>query len=276
MAGFSVWGSRATEVSSLVRLRYTSRPSRLPTAVHSGLQGILLRFATPLDAAAVTDPARYHLDRWNYVRSPEYGSGHFKLDGTPGQETLPVSAHLSKDGRSVLLVVPDMKPVMQMQLAYDLRSRVGTTLRDTIYLTINAIDPLDLARAGFGPLDWRASIAGAKAKPVVPPVAAVASAGLGKTLFQQKACVACHSIDGTSAGKTGPTIKGLYGSNVTLSTGAVRKADDAYIRRSILEPAREIVRGFEPGMPTFRGVLSDTEVESLLRYIRTLGARPGR
>jgi mono/diheme cytochrome c family protein len=33
------------------------------------------------------------------------------------------------------------------------------------------------------------------------------------------------------------------------------------------------VKGFEPGMPSFRGVLSDAQVESLVRYIRTLGAR---
>jgi cytochrome c2 len=278
LAGFSVWGSKATEVSSLIRSRYTGRPSTLPVAVHSGQQGVLVRFATPLDAASATTAARYQLQRWNYVRSSAYGSGHFKMDGTPGQETLPLRAHLSSDGRTVLLVVPDMKPVMQMQLAYNLKSRAGKALRDTLYLTTNAVDPMDLARAGFGSLDWRASMKGtAAAKPKVVATSKVApSAALGATLYQQKACVGCHSIDGTTAGKTGPTFKGLYGSNVKLSTGAVRKADDAYLRRAILDPASEIVQGFEPGMPTFRGVLSDAEVESLIRYIRTLSARPGK
>ena len=85
----------------------------------------------------------------------------------------------------------------------------------------------------------------------------------------------CHSIDGTSAGKTGPTFKGVFGANVKLSTGASVKADEAYLRRSILDPAREIVQGFEPGMPTYRGVLSDAEVESLVRYIQSLGPRAG-
>jgi mono/diheme cytochrome c family protein len=274
LAGFSVWGSKATEVSSLIRLRYTGRPSTLPVSVRSGLQGILVRFATPLDAAAVADVAHYDLKRWNYVRSSAYGSGHFKLDGTAGQETLPVRAHLSADGRTVLLVVPEMKPVMQMQLAYDLKSKQGASLRDTLYLTVNAVDQLDLARAGFGSLDWRADIRGASSKPVasaMPKV--VATAALGATLYQQKGCVGCHSIDGTTAGKTGPTFKALYGSSVKLVGGAVRKADDAYLRRAILDPAREIVSGFEPGMPTFRGVLSDAEVTSLIRYIQTLGQK---
>ena len=276
LAGFSVWGSKATEVSSLVRLRHTDRPSTLPVAVRAGLQGILVRFATPLDAATVADPARYRLQRWNYVRSSAYGSGHFKLDGTPGQETLPLRAHLSSDGRSVLIVVPDMKPVMQMQLDYDLRNRQGAALRDTLYLTVHAIDPLDLARAGFGSLDWRASMAGVSTKPRAVAPVATASVALGKALYQQKGCVGCHSLDGTAAGKTGPTFKGLYGSDVMLTTGVTRKANDDYLRRAILDPAREIVKGFEPGMPTFRGVLNDAEVESLIRYIKSLGGRASR
>jgi len=275
LAGFSVWGSRATEVSNLVRLRYTGRPSRLPVAVHSGQQGILVRFTTPIDATAA-DAARYELKRWNYVRSPAYGSGHFKLDGTPGEETLPLRAHLSADGRGVLLVVPDMKPAMQMQLGYRLRSRAGVVLQDTLYLTVHAIDSLDLARAGFASLDWRASARGTLSKPLVVAKGAASTAARGATLYQQKGCIGCHSIDGTLAGKTGPTLRGVYGSSVTLTTGASRTANDAYLRRSILDPASEIVKGFEPGMPTYRGVLSDAEVESLIRYIKSIGRKGGK
>ncbi|MEO5816070.1 MAG: DUF6797 domain-containing protein [Gemmatimonadaceae bacterium] len=272
LAGFSVWGSKATEVSSLIRLRYTGRPSTLPVSVRSGQQGILVRFASPLDAAAVADVAHYDVKRWNYVRSSAYGSGHFKLDGTAGEESLPVRAQLSADGRTVLLVVPDMKPVMQMQLGYNLKSKAGVALRDTLYLTVNAAEPLDLARAGFSGVDLRAPAV--KAVAAAPKV--VASAALGATLYQAKGCIGCHSIDGTTAGKTGPTFRLLYGSNVKLSGGAVRKADEAYLRRAILDPASEIVAGFEPGMPTFRGVLSDAEVESIILYIKSLGTRPAK
>ena len=275
LAGFSVWGSNAKELSSLVRLRYTGRESRLPLAVHSGLQGILVRFATPLDVKTTADAARYHLERWNYVRSSAYGSGHFKLDGTPGQDPLLLRPHLSADRRTLLLVVPDMKPAMQMQLDYDVHSRTGTVLRDTLYLTVHSIDSLDLASAGFGSLNWRAdALVASKAALATPKVLATATAALGATLYNEKGCAGCHSIDGTLAGKTGPTFKGLYGSDVELSTGATRKADDAYLRRSILDPASEIAKGFEPGMPTFRGVLSDAQVESLIRYLHTLGTRP--
>ncbi len=272
LAGFSVWGSNAKDVSSLVRLRYTGKPSRLPVAVHSGLQGILVRFATPLDAATANDAARYHLERWNYVRTSAYGSGHFKLDGTPGQDKLSLRPHLSADGRTLLLVVPDMKPAMQLQLDYDVKSRTGTVLRDTLYLTAHAVDSLDLARAGFPSMNWRAdAIVATKSRGVAPKTVSTPTAALGAVLYKEKGCAGCHSVDGTLAGKTGPTFKGLYGSDVKLASGTSRKADDAYLRNSILDPASEIVKGFEPGMPTFRGVLSAGEVESLIRYMRSLG-----
>jgi cytochrome c2 len=267
-----VWGSKATEVSSLIRLRYTGRPSTLPVSVRSGQQGIMVRFASPIDAASLTDAAHFDLKRWNYVRSSAYGSGHFKLDGTAGEESLPVRAQLSTDGRTVLFVVPDMKPVMQMQLGYNLKSKTGATLRDTLYLTVNAIDPLDLAKAGFGSVDLRV----AATKPAVSTPKVTPTAALGATLYQQKGCIGCHSIDGTTAGKTGPSFKGLYGSDVKLVGGAVRKADDSYLRRAIMDPASEIVAGFEPGMPTFRGVLSDAEVASIILYIKSLGGKPGK
>jgi hypothetical protein len=80
-------------------------------------------------------------------------------------------------------------------------------------------------------------------------------------------------VDGTTAGKTGPTFRGLYGAARPLTTGRTRTANDAYLRQAILDPASEIVRGFEPGMPSFRGVLSDAEIASVILYIRSLGGR---
>jgi mono/diheme cytochrome c family protein len=282
LAGFSVWGSKATEVTSLVRLRYTGRPSPLPLSVRTGAQGIVLRFATPLDRATATDPARYRLTRWNYVRSAQYGSGHFRLDGTPGRDTLPVAAELSSDGRTLLVVAPGMRPVMQMQLAYDLRARDRAPVRDTLYLTAHAVDTLDLAAAGFGALDWQALMRRAVApRPALAvskdaPRASAATAAEGARIYQRAGCVGCHSVDGTTAGKTGPTFKGLWGAARPLTNGRTRAADEAYLRQSVLDPASEIVRGYEPGMPSFRGVLSDAEIASVIAYIRSLGARPAR
>lgn len=94
------------------------------------------------------------------------------------------------------------------------------------------------------------------------------SAQRGKELAEKNGCLACHSVDGTA--KVGPTWKGLYSSRVTLSDGKVVVADDAYIKEHILEPGKELVKGFPNVMPPFKGVLRDEDIASITEYMKTL------
>ena len=48
------------------------------------------------------------------------------------------------------------------------------------------------------------------------------------------------------------------------------RADEAYLRRSILQPADDLVRGYTAVMPSYAGVLRDEQIESLLLYLRSL------
>ena len=91
----------------------------------------------------------------------------------------------------------------------------------------------------------------------------------GARVFTQRGCNACHNVDG-AAGGIGPTWKGLFGSDRSLASGAVVKADAEYLRKSILEPASEIVAGYPPVMPSYKGILNDREIDALIAYIQTL------
>jgi cytochrome c2 len=276
LTGFEIWGSNAKEVSTFARLRYTGQPSTIPLSAKAGQQGVLLRFATPLDRKMATDESRYDVQRWNYKRTENYGSGHFKVDGSAGQDRLQVaSANLSADGKSLLLVLPDMRPVNQLQVAYQLKSAAGKTVADTLYMTVNSAPALNLASAGFAGLDWRKSLANA-ATTAAPVTEAPATAARGAQIFQRAACAACHSVDGSTAGKLGPSLRGVFGSRVTFTDGTSRVADEAYIRQSLLDPGSQIVKGYEEGMPSFRGVLSESEINSLILYIRSLGTASAR
>jgi cytochrome c oxidase subunit 2 len=51
-------------------------------------------------------------------------------------------------------------------------------------------------------------------------------------------------------------------------------ADEAYIRDSILQPHRDVAAGYEPIMPSFAGLLSDGEIQSLVAYVRSLSTPP--
>jgi cytochrome c oxidase subunit 2 len=91
----------------------------------------------------------------------------------------------------------------------------------------------------------------------------------GAQLFQEKGCMACHSIDGTS--RVGPTFKGLFGKTVTLMTDGKERnivADEAYLQRSLLEPNADVVKGFSPIMPPEK--MTDDEINELINYIKEL------
>ncbi len=90
---------------------------------------------------------------------------------------------------------------------------------------------------------------------------------LGEKLFIKRGCNACHTLDGTI--KIGPSFKGLYGHTVLLEGGKSVVADDAYIRDSILEPAAQIVKGFPNVMPTFKGQLSEKDINALIAFIKS-------
>ncbi len=91
----------------------------------------------------------------------------------------------------------------------------------------------------------------------------------GLKVLEDKGCLGCHTTDGTK--KIGPTLKGLYGSSVEVHTqGKERKitADEAYLKRSILEPAADIVDGYPPIMPTI--LVTADELDAIVGYIKDL------
>jgi cytochrome c oxidase subunit II len=87
----------------------------------------------------------------------------------------------------------------------------------------------------------------------------------GRTLAQEKGCVACHSIDG-SAG-VGPTWKNLYGKTESLDDGTTAKVDEAFLRGFIRNPTARSIKGFPPVMPQIP--LSDDELNALVAHIKS-------
>ena len=99
-------------------------------------------------------------------------------------------------------------------------------------------------------------------------VASLPPAELGEKVYKGKGCNACHSVDGSVV--LGPSFKGLYGREGALEDGSSYTADENYIMKSILEPQEEVVKGFQPVMPSFKGILSDDEITALIAYMKTL------
>ncbi|MGA7613621.1 MAG: cytochrome c oxidase subunit II [Thermoanaerobaculia bacterium] len=89
----------------------------------------------------------------------------------------------------------------------------------------------------------------------------------GQKLFQSLACSTCHTEDST--GRC-PVLVGLYGNSVRLSDGSVVKADENYLRESILNPSAKIVLGYTPIMPSFQSQVNEAQVLQLVAYIKSL------
>jgi mono/diheme cytochrome c family protein len=91
----------------------------------------------------------------------------------------------------------------------------------------------------------------------------------GAQLFQQLGCSGCHQAANSAIA---PTLHGIYGKLVALQDGSTVTADDAYIRESILNPTAEVVKGFNPIMPSFQGQVNDPQIQDLIDYIKSLGS----
>ena len=82
------------------------------------------------------------------------------------------------------------------------------------------------------------------------------NAAKGKAVFEQ--CGVCHSPD-TDEKKMGPSLKGLYKKD-KMTNG--KKASDATVKAKIDEGGN--------GMPAYKEMLSDSEKDDLLAYLKTL------
>lgn len=272
LAGFQIlgWGTTATRMAGLGRVRYTGAPSTLPREVVAMDSGVLLRFDVALDRSKAADPDSYALTSWHYKRTYQYGSPQFKADGTPGIDRLaPSRAYLSSDARSVFIAVPGMARVEQMRLGWSLATADGVRFQESAYFTPYELTRFDPRAEGFGALTVDLS-----PRAVAAEGAVAVTVDEGRRLAQLYGCMACHGVDASTVSRLGPTWKGLYGSERTYAKGVLKTiADDGYLRESILDPAAKIVTGYErgeAGMPSYSGVLTDPQIESIVLFIKSV------
>lgn len=286
--GFEIWGTSGVLVSGLYRVRPTETPSWLPLKVKAYKRGALLTFDHELDPELTSDLGRYSVDRWNYQQTHNYGSGNFKLDGEPGQESVPLaSANLSSDKKSLFLALAGMAPSHSLRVTY--RIPIPDSMQvDSAYLTVRSLPSIDLTKHGFksNEVDMTPKQSLTGAGEAIEP-----TAELGKQVAAQYGCVACHytgdgsmplvpapTATGAESSQTavGPPWAGLWKSARTFADGSfIKAADETYLRESILDPSRRVAEGFETektgvGMPSYLGVLKDHEIESIILYIKTL------
>ncbi|HUQ86655.1 MAG TPA: cytochrome c oxidase subunit II [Vicinamibacterales bacterium] len=92
----------------------------------------------------------------------------------------------------------------------------------------------------------------------------------GAKLFGDLACSTCHLDTGQGRG---PSLKDIVGTTVELQDGSTTLVDEAYLRESILTSQAKIVKGFQPLMPTFQGLISEENLVALIEHVKSMSPR---
>lgn len=275
VAGFQIagWGNTLSTLAGLERVRYVGGPLPTPREVVPTDRGVLLRFDVALDPAQAKDPDNYALSTWHYKRAHTYGSAQYQADGRTGNDHLVASSVLlSLDGKAVFIAVPGLRPVEQLRIGWTIAAADGAKLSSNAYTTPYELVAFDPVKEGFGDVAVDLSPRQAKAVKAAKPTAEE-----GKRLATMFGCAACHSVGETAMTNVGPSWKGLFGSKRDYVTDKGKKgslvADEAYIRESILEPNAKKHASYlksEFAMPSFAGVLTDSQIDSLILYVKSL------
>jgi len=93
----------------------------------------------------------------------------------------------------------------------------------------------------------------------------------GLAIIKANACLTCHSMDGSKI--IGPSFKGLFGRKTMLVTDTGGKEIEAtadYIKKSIIDPNVDVVKGFNMGlMQSYKEKITDADLDKIVDYFKS-------
>ena len=97
----------------------------------------------------------------------------------------------------------------------------------------------------------------------------------GARLYREHGCSGCHDAGSTARA---PPLAGLFGRSVRLQDRRAVTADETYLRDALVLPAKDVVAGYAPTMPSYAGQLEEEDIQALIAYVRSdsAGAGPAR
>jgi len=138
VVGLHGWQTAGEADGCLQRVRHSGGKLYQPVNMRVAGKRIELQFDVALDPDSIR-PANVVIERWNYRYSGSYGSDHWSVANPKrmGHDLVPVAKTIVSNEKTLVLVVPTLKPVMQMKIQLRLRSRDGKPIHSTIHSTIH-------------------------------------------------------------------------------------------------------------------------------------------
>jgi glucose/arabinose dehydrogenase len=141
VSGLKGWQTNASVDGCLQRVRFTGTDAALPIGLSVKKGEVHLRFSAPLDADSVNADS-VGAERWNYAWTGAYGSPDLSVADPQkkGRDPVTISGvRLEADKRTVVITIPDLKPVMQQAITMKFADASGELVKFTLYQTINVV-----------------------------------------------------------------------------------------------------------------------------------------
>jgi len=250
--------------STTIEVAWTVIPTILVLGLFVvGLRGFFMASVAPAEALEIRTTAEMYM--WTFT----YPNGNVSVNELIIPKNKPVKLIMSSKDVLHSFFVPefrvkqDVVPGTYTTLWFEATENRETVLFCTEYCGVGHSDMQAKVRVMDKPEydAWQETGLLPGEKPLPP-------AELGKKLFTTRSCNTCHSLDGSRI--QGPTFKGLFGRSETISDGSSIKVDENYIRESLLEPTKKVVQGYPAVMPTYKGLLKETDIDALIAYIKTV------
>ena len=144
VSGLKGWQTSGAKDGCLQRVRFTGAKVSTPRSLNIHENGIRVGFTQQLDKELAEDLDSWQIEQWNYQWTSKYGSKEYKVSepSATGHDKVEVrSARLLPGGQEVLLEIPNLAPVMQMKIEFDLETANGDEMIGALHNTIHALGP---------------------------------------------------------------------------------------------------------------------------------------
>ena len=138
--GWNGGGRKNLADGGIQRVRYTGAPALLLLHTQVIKAGIELTFNFEIDAASARADQALELTQWNYKWLPRYGSDRWsaRAPDKKGRDTI-IPIEVRVDRNRLVLTVPDLKPVHQLNIRMNLKSRNGKLFQDQVLMTVHGL-----------------------------------------------------------------------------------------------------------------------------------------
>ncbi len=138
VSGLRGWQTNGLKYGCLQRVRYVGGTVHMPSQIRVNKDGVYISFFCELDKELDTDD--FSVEQFNYFWSSAYGSKHYMVSNPKkeGEDTVKVkAARVLPDKKTVFLEIPNLKPVMQMRIKFNIKAADGFKMNQQIFNTIN-------------------------------------------------------------------------------------------------------------------------------------------